>query len=257
MSATAVQPPRPPSKILMFLEGRALSEFGAFLSAIPLLSLTAKGDGHPVLVLPGLMAGDDSTIPLRKFLEGRRYAVRGWGLGLNRGLRDGVQDRLLDLVRDFSDVRGRKISIVGWSLGGIYAREIAKLLPDRVRSVITLGSPFAGDPKSTNARRVYELASGHSADVAHDKFGGSIGEPPPVPTTAIYSRTDGICAWQGCVEKSSARSESIEVEGSHCGMAVNPAAVFAIADRLSQPEGAWMPFDRSGWRSFIFPDPAR
>ena len=255
MSATAIQ--APPSRILMLLEGRAVSEFGAFLSAIPLLSLTAKGDGHPVLVLPGLMAGDDSTIPLRKFLEGRGYAVRGWGLGLNRGLRDGVQDRLLDLVRDFSDVRGRKISIVGWSLGGIYAREIAKLLPDRVRSVITLGSPFAGDPRSTNARRVYELASGHSADVAHDKFGGSIGEPPPVPTTAIYSRTDGICAWQGCVEKSSARSESIEVEGSHCGMAVNPAAVFAIADRLSQPEGAWMPFDRSGWRSFIFPDPAR
>jgi hypothetical protein len=257
MSATAVQPRRPPSKILMFLEGRALNEFGAFLSAIPLLNLAAKGDGHPVLVLPGLMAGDDSTIPLRKFLKGRGYAVRGWGLGLNRGLRDGVQDHMFDLVRDFSDVHGRKISIVGWSLGGIYAREIAKILPDRVRSVITLGSPFAEGPKSTNAWRVYELASGQSVDVAHDKFGGSVGETPPVPTTAIYSRTDGICAWQGCVEKSSARSESIEVEGSHCGMAVNPAAVFAIADRLSQPEGAWMPFDRSGWRSFIFPDPAR
>jgi hypothetical protein len=254
MSATAV---RPPSKILMFLEGRALNEFGAFLSAIPLLNLAAKGDGHPVLVLPGLMAGDDSTIPLRKFLKGRGYAVRGWGLGLNRGLRDGVQDRLLDLVRDFHDVHGRKISIVGWSLGGIYAREIAKMLPDRVRSVITLGSPFAEGPKSTNAWRVYELASGQSVDVAHDKFGGSVGETPPAPTTAIFSRTDGICAWQGCVEKSSARSESIEVEGSHCGMAVNPAPVFAIADRLSQPEKAWMPFDRSGWRSLLFPDPAR
>ena len=93
--------------------------------------------------------------------------------------------------------------------------------------------------------------------VSHDEFGGSIEETPPVPTTAIYSRTDGICAWQACVEKTSAWSESIEVEGSHCGMAVNPAAVLAIADRLSQPEGAWVPFDRSGWRSFIFPDPAR
>jgi hypothetical protein len=97
----------------MFLEGRALNEFGAFLSVIPLLRFAAKGDGHPVLVLPGLMAGDDSTMPLRIFLKGRGYAVSGWGLGVNRGLRDGVQERLLDLVHDFSDVHGRKISVVG------------------------------------------------------------------------------------------------------------------------------------------------
>jgi hypothetical protein len=161
---------------------------------------------------------------------------------------------MLDLVRDFSDLHGRKISIVGWSLGGIYARELAKLLPHRVRSVISLGSPFSGNPKSTNAWRVYEFASGQSADEA-DNVG--LVKPPPVPTTAIYSRTDGICAWQGCVEKFSAQTESIEVEGSHCGMAVNPAVVFAIADRLAQPEGAWTPFDRGGWRSLIFPDPAR
>jgi pimeloyl-ACP methyl ester carboxylesterase len=203
------------------------------------------------------MAGDDSTIPLRKFLESRGYAVRGWGLGLNRGLRNGVQDGMLELVRNFSDAHGRKISIVGWSLGGIYARELAKMLPDRVRSVITLGSPFAGSPQSTNAWRVYELASGQSVDAANESFGGRVEEAPPVPTTAIYSRTDGICAWQGCVEKTSAQAESIEVDGSHCGLAVNPAAVFAVADRLSQPEGAWKPFDRSGWRSIVFPDPTR
>ncbi|MCK1518410.1 alpha/beta hydrolase [Bradyrhizobium sp. 190] len=257
MSTIAAQFHRPPSRILMLLEGRALHEFGAFLSLLPLLNLAAKGDGHPILVLPGLMAGDDLTTPLRQFLTGRGYDVRGWGLGLNRGLRDGVQDQMLDLVRNLSNAHRRKISIVGWSLGGVYARELAKILPDRVRSVITLGSPFAGDPKSTNAWRVYELASGQSVDAAHDEFGGSIGEAPPVPTTAIFSRTDGICAWQACVEKTSAWSESIEVEGSHCGMAANPAALLAIADRLSQPEDAWVPFDRSGWRSIIFPDPAR
>ena len=256
MSATAVQP-RPPSKMLMFLEARAIHEFAAFLSVVPLLNLTGKGDGHPVLVLPGLMAGDDSTIPLRTFLKGRGYEVRGWGAGLNRGLRHGVKDYLLDLVRDFSDKDGRKVSIVGCSLGGIYARELAKMLPERVRSVITLGSPFAESPKSTHAWRVYELASGKSVDDAHDEFGASIEETPPVPTTAIYSRTDGICAWQACVEKPSIFSEGIEVEGSHCGMAVNPAVVLAIADRLSQREGAWEPFDRSGWRSMIFPDPTR
>jgi hypothetical protein len=241
----------------MLLEGRALTELGTFLAALPLLNWAPKGDGHPVLVLPGLMAGDDSTIPLRKFLESRGYAVRGWGLGLNRGLRNGVQDGMLELVRTFSDAHGRKISIVGWSLGGIYARELAKMLPDRVRSVITLGSPFAGSPQSTNAWRVYELASGQSAEAANEGFGGRVEEAPPVPTTAIYSRTDGICAWQGCVEKTSAQAESIEVDGSHCGLAVNPAVVFAVADRLSHPEGAWKPFDRSGWRSWIFPDPSR
>ena len=115
MSTIAPQFPRPPSNILMLLEGRALHEFGAFLSVIALLNLAAKGDGHPVLVLPGLMAGDDLTIPLRQFLASRGYDVRGWGLGLNRGLREGVQDRMLDLVRDFSDAHGRKISLVGWS----------------------------------------------------------------------------------------------------------------------------------------------
>jgi dienelactone hydrolase len=159
---------------------------------------------------------------------------------------------MLDCVRELSHQHNRKISIVGWSLGGIYARELAKIAPDQVRSVISLGSPFGGSPKSTNAWKVYELASGQSVDDVHD-----VADAPTVPTTAIYSRTDGICAWQGCVEKTSTQSESIEVEGSHCGLAVNPAAVYAIADRLSQPEGAWTAFDRSGWRSLLFPDPAR
>lgn len=246
---------RPPSKILMLLEGRrALIEFGAFLNVLPLLHLAPKGDGHPVLVIPGLMAGDDSTLPLRKFLEGRGYAVKGWGLGLNRGLREGVRDRMLECVHKLSHLHNRKISIVGWSLGGIYARELAKIAPDQVRSVISLGSPFGGSPKSTNAWQVYELASGQSVD---DDYKVVVSVAPAVPTTAIYSRTDGICAWQGCVQKASARSESIEVEGSHCGLAVNPAAVYAIADRLAQPEGAWTPFDRSGWRSLVFADPAR
>jgi len=161
---------------------------------------------------------------------------------------------MLDCVRELSDLHGRKISIVGWSLGGVYARELAKIIPDRVRSVISLGSPFGGSPKSTNAWRVYELASGQSAVEAHD---AGVSTPPLVPTTAIYSRTDGICAWQSCVEKASAQAESIEVGGSHCGLAVNPAAVYAIADRLAQPEGAWTHFDRKGWRSVMFPDPAR
>jgi hypothetical protein len=254
MSATTL---RPPSKALMLLEGRALHEFGAFLGALPLLSLTPRGDGHPVLVLPGLVASDLSTRPLRSFLNNRGYVTSGWRQGRNYGLRDGVQHAMTDLVREFSDDHGRKVSLIGWSLGGLYARQLAKMMPERVRSVITLGSPFASHPKATNAWRIYELASGRPADQDDPRFGGALADPPPVPTTAIFSRTDGICAWQGCMEKPSSQSESIEVESSHCGMAHHPAVVYAVADRLAQPEGQWMPFDRSGWRSLIYPDPHR
>src|SRR3978361_927137 len=129
------------------------------------------------------------------------------------------------------------------------------MMPDCVRSVITLGSPFASGPKATNAWRVYEMASGRSADEEDHRFGGARSETPPAPSHAIFSRTDGICAWQGCMEKTSAASESIEVESSHCGMGHHPAVVYAVADRLAQPEGAWQPFDRSGWGGFVGPAP--
>jgi hypothetical protein len=248
---------RPPSKTLMFLEGRAVSELGAFLGALPLLSLAPRGDGHPVLVLPGLVASDASTRPLRSFLKNRGYAASGWRQGRNLGLRPGVQHAITDLVKELSDTHGRKVSLVGWSLGGLYARQLAKMMAEHVRQVITLGSPFAAGPKATNAWRVYEMASGRRADEEDARFGGSLSGTPPVPTTAIFSRSDGICAWQGCKEKTSATSESIEVESSHCGMGHHPAAVYAVADRLAQPEGQWKPFDRSGWRSLIYPDPNR
>jgi hypothetical protein len=256
MSVTA-QAHRPPSKTLMFMETRALHEFGAFLGALPLLNFAPRGDGHPVLVLPGLVASDISTRPLRSFLKGRGYAVSGWKQGRNFGLRDGVQDSMVDLLCAMNESHGRKVSLVGWSLGGLYARQLAKMMPERVRAVITLGSPFAGHPKATNAWRVYEMVSGRPADHADPAFGGALSERPPVPTTAIYSRTDGICAWQGCMEKTSAQSESIEVESSHCGMGHHPAVVYAVAERLAQREGAWAPFDRFGWRSAVYPDPNR
>jgi pimeloyl-ACP methyl ester carboxylesterase len=168
-----------------------------------------------------------------------------------------VQNAMVDLVHELNDAHGRKVSLVGWSLGGLYARQLAKMMPERVRSVITLGSPFATGPKGTNAWRVYEMASGRRADEEDARFGGALAATPPVPTTAIFSRTDGICAWQGCMEQTSATSESIEVESSHCGMGHHPAAVYAVADRLAQAEGEWAPFDRSGWRSLVYPNPHR
>ncbi|MDE2365093.1 MAG: alpha/beta hydrolase [Hyphomicrobiales bacterium] len=248
---------RPPSPLLMMLEARAFHELGAFVGALPLLRLAPRGDGHPVLVLPGLLASDRSTTPLRRFLANRGYAVSGWEMGNNFGLREGVEEGLAALVKGTTDRHGRKVSIVGWSLGGLYARQLAKLFPDEVRSVISLGSPFNGSPRATNAWRVYEFVSGHKAEADERQMHGHLEEAPSVPTTAIFSRTDGVCAWQVCMEKETPHTENIEVQGSHCGLAHHPAAVFAIADRLSQPEGQWTKFERTGWRAMLFPDPAR
>jgi hypothetical protein len=140
-------------------------------------------------------------------------------------------------------------------LGRHLRQEVAKLVPDDIRTVITLGSPFSGNPRASHAWRLFELTSGYRVDDQSVAFARSLASPPPVPTTAIYSRSDGICAWECCVEKRTAGSESIEVHGSHCGLGHNPAAVYAIADRLAQPEGQWQPFRRSGWRSLVYPEP--
>src|ERR1043165_8758491 len=189
MMSVATQTLSPPSRTLMFLEGRAISELGAFLGALPLLSPAPRGDGHPVLVLPGLMASDTSTRPLRSFLKSRGYAVSGWRQGRNLGLCHGVQNAMVDLVHELNDAHGRKVSLVGWSLGGLYARQLAKMMPERVRSVITLGSPFAGSPRSTNAWRVYEMASGRRspAPPPAPPPGGPLwrGGGPPAPTKRI------------------------------------------------------------------------
>jgi pimeloyl-ACP methyl ester carboxylesterase len=166
-----------------------------------------------------------------------------------------VLDACLDRVKTLRRVSGQKVSLIGWSLGGIYAREMAKLAPDDVRSVITLGTPFAGSPRATNAWRVYELASGERVDSLDNSRFAS---PPPVPTTSIFSRTDGVVAWQCSVERETAIAENIEVEASHIGLGAHPAVVFAVADRLAQPEGGWKKFDReNGLRSLFYKDPHR
>ncbi|MEM7525838.1 MAG: hypothetical protein AAF360_19205, partial [Pseudomonadota bacterium] len=117
-------------------------------------------------------------------------------------------------------------------------------------------SPFRGDPRATNAWKVYQFTSGHKVDDRDRHMGGSIAAPTPVPTTAIYSRTDGICNWRNCIEEPSDIAENIEVRASHCGLGHDPAAAYAIADRLAQKEGEWSPFDRSGVKGVMYPKPS-
>lgn len=246
---------RPPGAFLLALEGRAPLEFGATLAAWPFLKNTPQGDGHPVIVFPGLGAGDLTTVTLRNFLTAQGYDTYGWDLGLNFGPRQGVLQKSIERVQQIHADTGRTVSLIGWSLGGIYAREFAKALPDHIRSVITLGTPFAGDPKATNAWRLYEFASGHKLEdpekLAHVK------EAPSVPTTSIFSRTDGVVSWPLSYQRESKHAENIEVMASHIGLGMNPIALYAIADRLAQPEGAWSKFDRGGWRQWFFRDHTR
>ena len=162
-----------------------------------------------------------------------------------------MQDRLAEL----HDRHGRRVSVIGWSLGGIFAREMARRAPEQVRCVITLGSPFSGAPKASNAWKLYERASQRKVEDWPERERMRI--PPPVPSTAIFSRSDGIVAWQGCLERDGPLSENIEVEGSHCGLGHNPAVLYAVADRLAQPEGGWRPFERTGVKGLIYPDPRR
>jgi pimeloyl-ACP methyl ester carboxylesterase len=251
----AVDRSRPPSRLLLALEVRAIWELQAFLAAYPLLQRAPRGDGHPVLVLPGLAASDVSTRPLRTYLRAQGYAAHGWKQGPNHGPRSGVEAgidaRLVELAQRYN----RKVNLIGWSLGGVLARETARRSPDLVRQVITLGSPFANEPKASNAWRLYEVLSGRRVDDWPDREAMKL--PPPVPSTGIYTRSDGIVAWQGCREQESATTENIEVEGSHSGLGYNPAALYVIADRLALPEGEWRPFDRSGLRSLLYADPNR
>jgi pimeloyl-ACP methyl ester carboxylesterase len=238
--------------LLQLLELRAAGELAAGVAALPWLRLAPRGDGHTVLVLPGLVASDLSTRLLRDFLKGRGYDVHGWGQGRNFGPRPGVEEAMLASIDTLHAKSGRKLSLIGQSLGGAYARFLAAQRPDAIRSVITLGSPVTGHPRASNAWRVYEFTSGSSSD--DPRRWKQVMQAPSVPTTSIYSRSDGIVAWQTSLQAQSAQTESIEVVSSHIGMAVNPVVLFAIADRLAQPEGQWRPFERRGWRAAFFPE---
>jgi pimeloyl-ACP methyl ester carboxylesterase len=249
----------PPSLALLALEFRAPWELGSVLPAWPALQRAPRGDGHTVLVFPGLSASDATTVPLRRYLGSLGYDSRGWTQGFNFGPRAGVLERAKEDVSEAAAASGRKVSLIGWSLGGVYARELAKEMPECVRSVITLGSPFAAHHRSTNAWRIYELTSGRDIEREHDSY--ELPVAPPQPTTSIYSRSDGIVAWQGSIQgPDHGEVENIEVVASHMGLGLNPSAWWAVADRLAQPEGGWKPFDRNGLyglKSLIYPDPNR
>jgi hypothetical protein len=236
-----------PADLLWRSEGaRAASDMAAFSASLPGLLAGEPGDGHGVLVLPGFLADDLSTLPLREVLRARGYRAEAWRLGTNIGptptLWSGAQRKLAELY----GATGRTVSLIGQSLGGIFAREIARRFPERVRQVITLGSPYrltATDPPSvTTVGHLY-----HALKRLHtDTFTGMGREEDravlQMPATSIYSKLDGVVPWQACIDLNNAAAENIEVASSHCGMGFHPAVIRIVLDRLAQPEDAWAPY---------------
>jgi len=243
--------PSPPSRLLLALESRAVFEWASFALAWPWLKRAPRGDGHPVMVLPGLVAGDASTWPMRRFLEELGYVPYPWKLGFNFGPRGETVPKLLARVQRIERKHGRKLSLIGWSLGGAMARALGARMPEAVRNVITLGSPVQPHGRATNAWKVFEAVSGWRTD--DPELHEWARHPPLMPNTSIFSKGDGIVSWKASVNHESANSENIEIAASHLGMGVNPVVLWAIADRLAQPDGDWKPFDREGLlRSLLF-----
>jgi dienelactone hydrolase len=237
---------RPPGLGLLLAEARGIFEFNASLLLSPLLMRAPRGDGHSVLALPGFLASDLSMAPMRRYLSELGYDTHAWRMGRNTGGISRMRAALRDRLAEIHASSGRKVSIVGWSLGGVYARDLALQAPEMVRYVVTLGSPFANDVRATNATRLYEALSGEAAE-DNSELRQAISGDLPVPTTSIYSRSDGIVNWRTCLLRPSETAENIEVHlASHVGLGVNPAALWAVADRLAQGEGLFRQFDRSG-----------
>ncbi len=228
---------------------RLLFETAGLFASAPLLAGAPRGDGHPVIVLPGFATSDAMTLLLRHFIAGLGYQVHPWLLGWNFDQHSVGEEgqHIAARIAEIAERTGEKVSLIGWSLGGVIAREAARRDHGALRQVITLGSPFTGNPEATNLNTLYQMMTGNN--VREEKSRRRYREshrPLPVPSSALYSRTDGITAWENCVSEDGSESESIEVASSHFGFVANPAVFWAVADRLAQPQDGWRPFAPRG-----------
>lgn len=233
-----------PARALFATElSRAGLDLAVLLATWPLLATARRGDGHPVLVLPGLLTGDPSTVLLRKVLGALGHNVSGWSLGTNRGPTTHVVQELRSALERLHRDSGQRVSLVGWSLGGLYAQELARASPGSVRRLITLGTPVLRRSGWTqNVSRVADRLTYLPKSAA--LLPRPWAEPGAlrVPATSVYTRTDGIVAWSTCRYAVRPRRENVEVRGSHLGLAHNPAVLWLLADRLGQGEKRWKPF---------------
>lgn len=232
-----------PSLFWLLTEGgRAITELGISIPYRKFFASKNQGDGHPVLALPGFMATDHSTAPLRKYLENLGYPAYSWDLGRNTAKIEFLEI-LLQKIEQIYEEHEEQVSLIGWSLGGVFARQLAKARPEMIRQIVTLGSPFLGVHQPNNVAWVYNLVSGGKRirDIDPALF-ENIPLPAPVPTTAIYTKEDGIVPWEMCIEIEDEIHQNIQVRGSHLGLGVNHAVLDIIADRLMYAKNDWEHF---------------
>ncbi len=251
----------PPARLHSLLEWRALAEIALLPTLWPLLAGTPRGDGHPVLLLPGFMADESTLVALKAFLRGRGYDVRSWGLGRNIGFQQRHAQALEQKIRYLHHHTGRTVSLVGWSLGGVFALYGALQASECVRQVVTLGSPVNIDAEGSRSPR---LIRGLYRMIAHP-LGPNVHvmQPrakklrehllPPVPMSCLYTVSDGVVPPQeATIEGDPALYENIRVVGSHVGLGFNPMVMFVIADRLALPEGHWQAFKPQGLPALFY-----
>lgn len=215
---------------------RALREYREAQQFIQRMPPPGDRSGHPVIVIPGYLTTDSACVSLRRFVDQLGCTALGWGQGRNHGRLDEV-DRLGQYIARTAEQHGQAVTLIGWSLGGIYAREAARGSADAVAQVITLGSPFCDVLHSGYPGLVYELVKSEKEKRANADMIARAATPVPVRSTAMYSRTDGVVAWQACQEPAeSERHRNAEVQSSHLGMLFNTQSLQVIADQLVGPE---------------------
>jgi len=212
--------------------GSVLANIAGLGASLPMPAELPRGDGHPVLVVPGLLSSDSLIRHFRHVLTALGYEVEGWGAGINWGPTPVCWHILEQRLAAMANHSGRTVSLVGHSLGGVMARALAYEHPEQVRRVITVCSPFRL-PTAMRLEALCWLLC--RARMDPEILIPRIAEPPPVPTTAIYSPRDGIVAWQSCTDIPGPGRENIAIKGAHSTMMSNPAAMRVIADRLALP----------------------
>lgn len=204
---------------------------GTACARAPWLARAPRGDGHLVIDIPGWLAPESSCVALRAYLRWLGYDARPWGFGVNRGDPERDAKRLASRIVKWSDDRPGRVSLVGWSLGGVIAREVARALPQEVRRVVTYGTPVVGGPTHTVGAETWSADERARITAVIERVDAS--NPIRSPIAAIFSKRDGIVDWRACIDRSSIDVGHVEVTSPHLGLGIDPDVWTVTADRLA------------------------